>query len=172
MNTQKNIFDDSYQIGKGKEMVKQQKNCSFSYHQIIRHFRKLVMLSENISSILGDILITKKQWHSFTTSQILAFLKPGLDISRLLIPQRDTSNSVMNRVITFTWLSPLKTGRMGLRCFNSTNCQTVPQPLTQSAAAFKGSEFINFEQSISISSTRFRNRVSIQYEQLSWQRSN
>ena len=61
MNTQKNIFDDSYQIGKGKEMVKQQKNCSFSYHQIIRHFRKLVMLSENISSILGDILITKKQ---------------------------------------------------------------------------------------------------------------
>ena len=40
----KNIFDDSYQIGKGKKMINQQKNCPFSYHQILRHFRKVAIL--------------------------------------------------------------------------------------------------------------------------------
>ena len=58
---QKNIFDDSHQVGKGKDMVNQQKNCPFSYHQIIRHFRKVAILFENISSILGDILSSKNQ---------------------------------------------------------------------------------------------------------------
>ena len=53
----KNIFDDSYQIGKGKEMINQQKNCPFSYHQILRHFQKVAILG--IYSILGVYSVVK-----------------------------------------------------------------------------------------------------------------